>query len=72
MVYVSHEPWDYFSFLLDIFFLYISNAIPRSPIPNPRPDPKHPPLLIPGPGIPLYWGIWSSQGQGALLPLMAN
>jgi hypothetical protein len=30
------------------------------------------PLLLPGPDIPLYWGIKSSQDQGPLLPLMAS
>ena len=30
------------------------------------------PLPLPGPGITLYWGIWSPQCQGPLLPLMAN
>jgi hypothetical protein len=44
-------------FLLDIFFIYISNAIPKVPytIP-PACSPTHP-LLLSGPGIPLYWGI---------------
>jgi len=44
-------------FLLDIFFIYISNAIPKIPYILPPPcSPTHPlPLL--GPGIPLYWGI---------------
>jgi hypothetical protein len=44
-------------FLLDIFFIYISNAIPKVPYTLPLPcSPTHPlPLL--GPGIPLYWGI---------------
>jgi hypothetical protein len=36
-------------FLLDIFFIYISNVIPKVPYTLP--------LLLPGPGIPLYWGI---------------
>jgi hypothetical protein len=46
-----------FIFLLDIFFIYISNAIPIVPYTLPLPcSPTHPlPLL--GPGIPLYWGI---------------
>ena len=30
-------------------------------------SPTHP-LLLPGPGIPLYWGIESSQDQGPLFP----
>jgi hypothetical protein len=44
-------------FLLDIFFIYISNAIPKIPYTLPSPcSPTHSlPLL--GPGIPLYWGI---------------
>jgi hypothetical protein len=43
--------------LLDIIFIYISNAIPKVPYTLPPPcSPTHPlPLL--GPGIPLYWGI---------------
>jgi hypothetical protein len=43
--------------LLDIFFIYISNAILKVPYTLPLPcSPTHPlPLL--GPGIPLYWGI---------------
>ena len=47
----------FYYFLLDIFFIYISNAIPKIPYTLPLPcSPTHPlPLL--GPGIPLYWGI---------------
>jgi hypothetical protein len=45
------------AFLLDIFFIYISNAIPKAPYTLPPPcSPTHL-LLLPGPGIPLYWGI---------------
>jgi hypothetical protein len=29
-------------------------------------------LPVPGPGIPLHWGIVSSQDQGPLLPLITN
>jgi hypothetical protein len=44
-------------FLLDIFFIYISNAIPKVPYTLPLPcSPTHPLLLL-GLGIPLYWGI---------------
>jgi hypothetical protein len=47
----------FFFFLLDIFFIYISNAIPKVPYTLPLPcSPTHP-LLLSGPGIPLYWGI---------------
>jgi hypothetical protein len=47
----------FYNFLLDIFFIYISNAIPKAPYTLLLPcSPTHP-LLLPGPGIPLYWGI---------------
>jgi hypothetical protein len=60
-----------FFILLDIFFIYISNAILKVPYNLPPPPPCSPthPLPLPGPGIPLYWGIWSWQEP--LLPLMA-
>jgi hypothetical protein len=47
----------FFIFLLDIFFIYISNAIPKVPYTLPLPcSPTHSlPLL--GPGVPLSWGI---------------
>jgi hypothetical protein len=44
-------------FLLDIFFIYILNAIPKAPYTFPLPCSPTYPLLLPGPGIPLYWGI---------------
>jgi hypothetical protein len=45
------------NFLLDIFFMYISNAIPKVPYRLPLAcSPTHSLLLL-GPGIPLYWGI---------------
>jgi hypothetical protein len=46
----------FLQFLLGIFFIYISNAIPKVPHTLPAHSPTHPlPLL--GPGVPLYWGI---------------
>jgi hypothetical protein len=47
----------FFNFLLDIFFIYISNDIPKVPYTLPPPcSPTHSlPLL--GPGVLLYWGI---------------
>jgi hypothetical protein len=50
-----YELFFYFkAFLLDIFFIYISNDIPQTPYSLPLPCfPTHP-LLLPGPGIPLY------------------
>jgi hypothetical protein len=45
---------DYFYLLLDIFFIYISNAILKFPYTLPTPcSPTHP-LPLPGPGILLY------------------
>jgi hypothetical protein len=57
----------FYSFLkLGIFFIYISNAIPKVPHTLPPHTPTHPlPLL--GPGVPLYWGIKSLQDQWASL-----
>jgi hypothetical protein len=44
------------AFLLDIFFIYISNAIPKVPYTLPQScSPTHP-LPLPGPGIPMYCG----------------
>jgi hypothetical protein len=52
------------TFLLDIFFIYISNIItfPGFPAENFLPPPTSAcsathPLLLPGCGIPFYWGI---------------
>jgi hypothetical protein len=62
---------------IDIFFIYISNVMPFpgfpskiSVPPNPYPSPCTPThsILLPGPGIPLHWGIVPSQNQGPLLP----
>jgi hypothetical protein len=46
----------------------LENSLPPSPSPC---SPTHS-LLLPGPGIPLHWGIESSQDKGPLLPLMTN
>jgi hypothetical protein len=59
------------NFFLDIFFIYTSNAIPKVPHTLLLPCSSTHPLPLPSPGIPLYWGIWSSQDQGPLLPLTA-
>jgi hypothetical protein len=61
----------FFTFLLDIFFIYISNTILKIPYTLPLPCSPTQPLLLPGPAIPLYWGIESSQDQGPFIPLMA-
>jgi hypothetical protein len=68
-----------FLFLLDIFIIYISNDIPFPGFPSENPlsyppspcSPTHP-LPLPGPDIPLQWGIKPSQDQGPLLPLISN
>ena len=43
--------------LLDIHFIYISNAIPKVPYTLPLPCSPNQPILLPGPGVPLYWSI---------------
>ena len=71
----------WFSFLLDILFIYISNVIPfpdfhsRYPLSYPPPLGVPPPIHpLPPPHlcIPLYWSIEPSQDQGPLLPLIPN
>jgi hypothetical protein len=52
-------------FLLDIFFIYISNVIPSPPFPSNPPSHPYPPSLIHlvsilCPDIPLHWGIKTS------------
>ena len=42
---------------LDIFFIYISNAIPKVPYTLPTPSSPTQSLPLLGPGVPLYWGI---------------
>jgi hypothetical protein len=54
-----------FSFLLDIFFIYNSNAIPKVPYTLPPPcSPTHL-LPLPGPGVPLYctgaYDLWKTK-----------
>jgi len=78
---------SFFHFLLDIFFLYISNIIPLNdfpsrnpPIPSPQPlspweySPCHPlsPSCLPTLAFPQHWRKEPSKDQGPLLPLMSN
>jgi hypothetical protein len=44
-------------FLLDIFFIYISNAIPKVPYTLHLPCSSTHLLPLLGPSVPLYWGI---------------
>jgi hypothetical protein len=68
-----------FYFLLDSFFIYISNFI-LFPHFTSEPPPSHPtslcsltyPLLLLCPSISLHWGIKPSQDQGLLFSLMSN
>jgi hypothetical protein len=53
-------------FLLHIFLNYISNAIPKVPHTLPPHFPTHPFPFF-GPGVPLYWGIYSLRVQWASL-----
>jgi hypothetical protein len=46
-----------FIILLDMFFIYISNATLNISYTLPLPCFTTHPLPLPGPGIPLYWGI---------------
>jgi hypothetical protein len=75
----------FFLCLLDIFFIYISNVICFPALPSDQtpfhfpspcfyegvPTPTHP-LLTSCPGIPLHWGIKSSEDQGPLQPLISE
>jgi hypothetical protein len=46
-----------FQFFISYSLIYLSNAIPKVPYTLPLScSPTHP-LLLPGPGVPLYWGI---------------
>jgi hypothetical protein len=42
----------------------------KIPYPLPLPCSQTHPILLPDPGIPLYWSIEPSQDQGPLLPLI--
>jgi hypothetical protein len=54
-------------FLLHIFLNYISNAIPKVPHTLPTTSlPTHSHFFF-GPGVPLFWGIYSLQVQWASL-----
>jgi hypothetical protein len=56
-----------FNFLLDIFFIYISNVIPKVPYTLPLPCTSNHSLPLLSPGVPLYWSILSLQDQWASL-----
>jgi hypothetical protein len=54
---ISNIAMKVFLFLLDIFFIYISNAILKVPYTLYPPCCPTYPFQVLGPGIPLYWGI---------------
>ena len=66
--------WFIYFFFYRYFLIYILNVsqfpFRKSPIPSHIPLLPNPPTPIPGPGIPLYWGIETSQDLALLLPLM--
>jgi hypothetical protein len=72
--------FPFFSFYkLDIFLFTLQMLSPFLVSPPKIPYPPPPfsssptyPLPLPGPGIPLYWGIEHSQDEGPLLPLMID
>jgi hypothetical protein len=47
----------FFNILLDIFFIYISNVIPKVPYTLPTPCSPTDPLPLLDGDVPLYWGI---------------
>ena len=68
-----HSSFIFLYFIFIRYFLHLHfKCYPESPLYPPLSCSPTYPLLLPGPGIPLYWGIESSQDQGPLLPLMAN
>jgi hypothetical protein len=61
-------------FLLDIFFIYISNfkCYPKVPYALPLPCSSTHPLPLLGPGVPLYWTYKVCNTKGPLFPMMAR
>jgi hypothetical protein len=59
-------------FLLNIFFMYISNPILK--VANSLPTPCFPTYQLPllCAGIPLYWAYKVCNTKGPLFPVMAN
>jgi hypothetical protein len=57
---------NFILFSLGIFLVYIFNAIPKVRHTHPPQSTTHP-LPRFGPGVPLYWGIYSLQVQWASL-----
>ena len=63
---VSHFFLNTFLFTFQMLFPFLDSPL-KTPYPSSLPLITHP-LLLPGPGIPLYWE--PSHDQESLLPLM--
>jgi hypothetical protein len=61
-----------FQFLLDIFFIYISNAIMKAPYTLPPLCSPTNPLPVLGPGVLLLGAYKVCKTKGPLFPMMAN
>jgi hypothetical protein len=59
MIEYTLKPKNHFSIFIIIFFIYISNGIPKVPytLPTAVLPPHTHPLPLLGPRIPLYWDI---------------
>ena len=68
--FIFYQIFSLFTFQMLSSFLVSPLKIPY-PFPSFPCSPTHL-LLLPGPGIPLYWGIEPSQDLGPLLPLMTD
>jgi hypothetical protein len=78
LFYQLHIPWNFIYndfyffniFLLVIFLIYISNAIPKVPIPPPTPLPTHSHFLALA--FPCTGAYKVCKTNGPLFPLMAD
>jgi hypothetical protein len=59
-------------FVLDIFFIYISNTVPRVPYTLPPTSSLTHTLPLFGPGIPLYGAYKDFKTNGPLFPMMTG
>jgi hypothetical protein len=72
MVLVEIYCKNFFKFLLDIFFIYISNAILKVPYTLPPPcSPTHP-LPLPALAFPCTGAYKVCKTKGPLFPMMAG
>ena len=73
-MFCSYSSKNFFFFLLDIFFIYISNAIPKVPYshphPHPAPLPTHSHFLALA--FPCTGAYKVCKTKGPLFPVMAD